>query len=100
MAVRSKKRLTTAHAASPATPATAAELYRRAIQHQQHGQFRKAERACRQALYLESDYLPAMELLAALWRHQKPHPRLRLALEARIHRISTREAVEPAKDIV
>jgi hypothetical protein len=94
---RSAKPLAIAPNTLPATSATAAELYRRAIQHREHRQLRKAERACRQALYLDPHHLPALELLAALWHQHQPHPRLRLALEARIYRTTSRVHAEVAK---
>jgi hypothetical protein len=64
---------------------TAATLYRRAVEHQQHGDLVKAERRCRQALYLEPTHLPALELLQSLWS-QNPNLRLRRALRDRILR--------------
>jgi len=64
---------------------SAAGYYQSALQYHQHGDPKKAERRCRQALYLDPKYLPALELLAALWI-QHPNPRLRRALEARIVR--------------
>ncbi len=75
-------------AASPATsPAlnTVDDLYHRALQHQQAGNLRSAERRCRQALYLAPTHLPALELLQNLWHHN-PNQRLRHALTARILR--------------
>lgn len=64
---------------------TAEELYRRALEHHKRGNLRQAERRCRQALYLLPNYVPALELLEALWRL---HPNLRLqrALRDRICR--------------
>ena len=64
---------------------TAAGLYQRALDDQQHNDLRKAERRCRQALYLDPKFLPALELLETLWR-EHPNLRLRHALSARISR--------------
>jgi len=64
---------------------TAASFYQSALQHHLHGDPRRAERRCRQALYLDPKYLPALELLATLWI-QYPNSRLRRALEVRILR--------------
>lgn len=64
---------------------SAASFYNSALHHHHHGNHRKAERHCRQALYLDPKHLPALELLAKLWI-QYPNLRLRRALEARIHR--------------
>ena len=64
---------------------SAASFYHSALHHHHHGNHRKAERHCRQALYLDPKHLPALELLAKLWI-QYPNLRLRRALEARIHR--------------
>lgn len=60
-------------------------LYQRALDDQKHGDLRRAERRCRQALYLDPKMLPAMELLESLWR-EHPNLRLRKALGARIMR--------------
>lgn len=64
---------------------SAVDYYRRAVEHHEQGNDRQAERRCRQALYLATGYLPALELLQILWRL---HPNLRLhrALSARIRR--------------
>ena len=70
-----------------AAPATAAEFYRRALEHKERGNDRQAERRCRQALYLAPGYLPALELLQTLWHTMHPNPRLRRALTARILRV-------------
>jgi chemotaxis protein methyltransferase WspC len=70
----------------PAAPTTAVEFYRRALEYKERGNVRQAERRCRQALYLAPGYLPALELLQALW-HLHPNARLRRALKARIQRI-------------
>jgi chemotaxis protein methyltransferase WspC len=67
-------------------PATAVEFYRRAVEYKERGNVRQAERRCRQALYLAPGYLPALELLQALW-HMHPNARLRRALKARIQRV-------------
>ena len=64
---------------------TAADLYLQAVDHREHGNLRKAERRCRQALYLEPGHLAALELLETLWR-QQPNVRMRRALVARIVR--------------
>jgi chemotaxis protein methyltransferase WspC len=69
-------------------PATAVEFYRRAVEYKERGNVRQAERRCRQALYLEPGYLPALELLQTLW-HTHPNARLRRALKARIQRVRT-----------
>jgi chemotaxis protein methyltransferase WspC len=63
----------------------AVSLYQAALLDQQHGDYRKSEKHCRQALYVDPGFLPALELLASLWiRH--PSLRLRSALQARIER--------------
>lgn len=67
---------------------TAAGLFHRAVEHHRHGELRKAERRCRQALYLDPKHLPALKLLELLWS-QNPNLRLRRALEARILRHRT-----------
>jgi chemotaxis protein methyltransferase WspC len=64
---------------------SAESFYQSALQHHLHGDPHKAERRCRQALYLDPKYLPALELLATLWI-QNPNQRLRRALEVRILR--------------
>jgi chemotaxis protein methyltransferase WspC len=69
----------------PAEPSTAADLLRRATEHHRHGDLAKAERRCRQALYLAPNYLPALELLQSLWS-QNPNLRMRRALRDRILR--------------
>jgi chemotaxis protein methyltransferase WspC len=66
-------------------PVTAAELYQRALEHKLRGEMAKAERRCRQSLYLAPNYLPALELLQALW-DRNPNMRLRRALRDRIVR--------------
>jgi chemotaxis protein methyltransferase WspC len=72
--------------AVPAAENTAETLFRRALQSQAAGNVRLAERRCRQALYLDPAYLPALELLNSLW-HSTASTRLRRALEQRIHRM-------------
>jgi chemotaxis protein methyltransferase WspC len=47
-----------------------------------------AERLCRQVLYLQSDHLPALELLSRLWRTRASH-RMNRALAARLRRRRT-----------
>ena len=83
----------------PATPAptTAADLYKRAMEHQQHGDLAKAERRCRQALYLAPNYLPALELLQSLWS-LNPNLRLRRALRDRILRTRLAEPIPAAME--
>ena len=68
-----------------AEASTAAGLLARALEHQRRGDVRRAEYRCRQALYLDGAYLPALELLETLWRAQ-PNARLQRALAARIER--------------
>jgi chemotaxis protein methyltransferase WspC len=75
-------------------PATAVEFYRRAVEYQERGNVRQAERRCRQALYLAPGYLPALELLQALW-HMHPNARLRRALKARIQRVRAESEMFP-----
>lgn len=81
---------------------TAESYYQSALQHHLHGDPRKAEHRCRQALYLDPKYLPALELLATLWI-QYPNPRLRRALEGRIRRnrlaaeIDASSSISPVK---
>jgi len=71
--------------AAPTAPMTASGLYHQAMEHWQRGERSKAERRCRQALYLAPSYLPALELLQILW-DQNPNMRLRRALRDRILR--------------
>jgi len=66
-------------------PATAADLLKHALEHRQRGELAKAERRCRQALYLAPNLLPALELLQTLWS-ESPNLRLRRALRDRILR--------------
>jgi len=44
-----------------------------------------SEKLCRQVLYLQSDHLPALELLSRLWRSRASN-RLNRALAARLRR--------------
>ena len=104
---------TRAGAAKPAAPTThapsakpkraaivpsAAEYYRKALEHHEHGNDRQAERRCRQALYLAPGYLAALELLEELWRLH-PNLRIRRALSARIGRVrSAAETPHPARE--
>ena len=64
---------------------TASELYNRALEQKRQGTLGRAERLCRQALYLEPHSLSALELLQQLWV-QQPNLRLGRALDARIRR--------------
>jgi len=65
------------------------DVYRNAYEAYCRGEEHEAERLCRQTLYLETDHLPSLELLAKIHR---PHasPRMKLALHARLkrHRIA------------
>jgi SAM-dependent methyltransferase len=70
---------------APAAVVTANELYLQAVELRLRGELGKAERRCRQSLYLAPNYLPALELLQALW-DQQPNMRLRRALRDRILR--------------
>jgi chemotaxis protein methyltransferase WspC len=63
----------------------AEELFHRALEHRQRGELAKAERRCRQALYLAPNLLPALELLQLLWS-EHPNLRLRRALRDRVQR--------------
>lgn len=74
---------------------TAVEFYRRAMEHNEHGNKRQAERRCRQALYLEPGYLPALELLQTLWISH-PNVRLKHALKSRIQRVRRESESLPA----
>ena len=76
---------------------SAFDFYRRALELQEQGSDRQAERRCRQALYLAPRYLPALELLQILWRL---HPDLRLhrALSARIRRVRDEAQATPPPD--
>jgi chemotaxis protein methyltransferase WspC len=70
----------------PANPLPAAqELLKRALEHHRLGEFVKAERRCRQALYLAPNLLPALELLQSLW-NDHPNIRQRCALRDRVLR--------------
>jgi chemotaxis protein methyltransferase WspC len=75
----------------------AAELFKRAMEYRQRGELVKAERRCRQALYLAPDLLPALELLQILWS-EHPNLRLRRALRERVlrHRLPRPAASELA----
>jgi chemotaxis protein methyltransferase WspC len=61
------------------------ELLQRALEHRQLGEVAKAERRCRQALYLAPNLLPALELLLSLWS-EHPNLRQRRALRDRVLR--------------
>jgi chemotaxis protein methyltransferase WspC len=74
-----------APAAPSGSPASAGELLTRALEHRQRGELVRAERRCRQALYLDPNLLPALELLQSLWS-ENPNLRLRRALRDRILR--------------
>jgi chemotaxis protein methyltransferase WspC len=63
----------------------AAGLFQRALEYRQRGELAKAERRCRQALYLAPDLLPALELLQILWS-EHPNLRIRRALRDRVLR--------------
>jgi hypothetical protein len=73
------------------------ELYKRALEHRQRGELVKAERRCRQALYLAPNLLPALELLQILWS-EHPNLRLRRALRDRVlrHRLPRPVVTEAA----
>jgi chemotaxis protein methyltransferase WspC len=75
----------------------ATELFKRALEHRQRGELAKAERRCRQALYLAPNLLPALELLQLLWS-EHPNLRLRRALRDRVlrHRLPRAAAAEAA----
>jgi chemotaxis protein methyltransferase WspC len=73
----------------------ATALLKRALEHRQRGELAKAERRCRQALYLAPNLLPALELLQILWS-EHPNMRLRRALRDRVlrnrlHRLALNE---------
>jgi len=88
--------------AGPTLATTAADLFNAAIELQRHGELVKAERRCRQALYLAPNHLPALELLQSLWSHN-PNLRLRRALRDRILRTQLAapiEAVPAQKELV
>jgi hypothetical protein len=80
-------------ASVPAARATASDLYHSALELQRQGELAKAERRCRQALYLAPNLLPALELLQSLWSGN-PNLRVRRALRDRILRTRI-AAVEP-----
>jgi chemotaxis protein methyltransferase WspC len=75
----------------------ATALYHRALEHRQRGELAKAERRCRQALYLAPNLLPALELLQSLWS-EHPNLRMRRALRDRVlrHRLLRPAASEAA----
>jgi chemotaxis protein methyltransferase WspC len=77
---------------------TANELLKRALEHRQRGELAKAERRCRQALYLAPNLLPALELLQILWS-EHPNLRLRRALRERVlrNRLSRAGAAEAVR---
>jgi hypothetical protein len=77
---------------------TANELLKRALEHRQRGELAKAERRCRQALYLAPNLLPALELLQILWS-EHPNLRLRRALRERVlrNRLSRAAAAEAVR---
>ena len=72
-------------------------LHLLSAQHRQRGELVKAERRCRQALYLAPNLLPALELLQILWS-EHPNLRLRRALRERVqrHRLPRTAASEAA----
>ena len=77
--------------------AAANDLLDRALAHRQRGEMAKAERRCRQALYLAPDLLPALELLQSLWS-EHPSLRQRRALRDRVlrHRLPKPSVSAPA----
>ncbi|MGD0797307.1 MAG: CheR family methyltransferase [Acidobacteriaceae bacterium] len=89
------------HARSPEVEGNdgqaATELLKRALEHRQRGELAKAERRCRQALYLAPNLLPALELLQLLWS-EHPNLRIRRALRDRVlrHRLPRPAAAEAA----
>lgn len=60
-------------------------LHRGALEAHRQNDVHLAEQLCRQALYLDNDHLPSIELLAKLHRPYVP-PRLHLALHERLKR--------------
>jgi chemotaxis protein methyltransferase WspC len=74
----------------------ASDLLQRALDHRLRGELAKAERRCRQALYLSPNLLPALELLQSLWSDH-PNLRLRRALRNRVlrNRLRRQPASEP-----
>jgi len=68
------------------------EIYRRALEAFASSNEREAERMCRQALYLDNDHLPSLELLTKVRRPNLTH-RMQHALRARLrrHRAATQE---------
>jgi hypothetical protein len=83
--------------AAPSDGASAAELLTRALEHRQRGELARAERRCRQALYLDPGLLPALELLQTLWS-ENPNLRLRRALRDRIVRHRLLRPAVPESD--
>jgi chemotaxis methyl-accepting protein methylase len=73
----------------------AEELLKRAVEHRQLGEIAKAERRCRQALYLAPNLLPALELLQSLWSDH-PNLRQRRALRDRVLRNRVLWLAQPA----
>jgi len=69
------------------------DVYRDAWEAYCRGEEREAERLCRQTLYLETDHLPSLELLAKIHRPQAS-PRMKLALHARLKRHRTAAAAK------
>jgi chemotaxis protein methyltransferase WspC len=83
----------------PGDAQAAAGLFHRALEHRQRGEMAKAERRCRQALYLAPNLLPALELLQILWS-EHPNLRQRRALRDRVlrHRLP-RTAISEAANV-
>ena len=73
--------------------ANVTDVYRNAYEAYCRGEEPEAERLCRQTLYLETDHLPSLELLAKIHR---PHAsqRMKLALHARLKRHRTAAAAK------
>jgi chemotaxis protein methyltransferase WspC len=67
-----------------------------ARQHLRRGERARAERRCRQALYLEPGLLPALQLLESLW-DRNPNQRHRRALRDRILRHGGTVLAEPPR---
>jgi chemotaxis protein methyltransferase WspC len=80
--------------ASPVRKSPARKLLERATELYTRGEFAQAERRCRQALYMEPDLLPALELLQVLWSGHT-NLRQRGALRERVQR--HRVAAVPAE---
>ena len=83
----------------PGDGETAAGLFQRALEYRQRGELAKAERRCRQALYLAPNLLPALELLQILWS-EHPNLRLRRALRNRVLRHRLPRVAAPEADNV